>query len=266
MRISGAVAVAGAFALVIGHAAAASAQPFDHLKCYKVKELTKLKVKGLVDLTPRQSEFLVEKDCKIVGPKLLCVPVRKENVRTEPPPDPDAVAGPLEIDHICYALKCRKPFPPAVKVIDQFGTFELQPKGTSLLCTPARKAGQTTTTVTTSTTSTTMPQEPCRDLAATGAPPMCGGTCPLAIEACLFVGGGCDCVPVDDGCSLGTSGQCSGLCPNATDMCVPGVLDACECMPRCEAGAAPACGGFCPQDTLCVSDAAGQQCICLPVS
>src|SRR5262249_2965069 len=150
----------------MGLASTTSAQPvFDHLKCYKVKELNKQKVKGLVDLTPMQTQFLRENDCKITGPKLLCVPVSKENPRTVPPP-PGAPAGPEESDHICYSLRCRKPFPGSVPVTDQFGTFALQPTGTSLLCTPARKGGSTTTTsttVTTTTTSTTttMPTNAC---------------------------------------------------------------------------------------------------------
>src|SRR5262249_54057251 len=41
---------------------------FDHLKCYKVKEVHKKQVKGLVDLTPSEAQLLKESNCKISGP------------------------------------------------------------------------------------------------------------------------------------------------------------------------------------------------------
>jgi hypothetical protein len=267
MRISLGVAVAGVLALVIGDAAAVSAQQqvFDHLKCYKVKELSKRKVKGLVDLIPQQTQFLREADCKLAGPKLLCVPVSKVNPRTDPPPVAGTPPGPVETDHICYALKCRKPFPGAVTVSDQFGTFTLQPTGTSLLCTPASKEGQTTTTTTsTTTTSTTLPQNPCRNLAGPLDAPMCSGDCPTADLKCLFVPttNECDCVPLDQMCNSTSTGVCNGLCPNAGEMCTLGALDSCECLLPCES-TAPTCGGFCPPASVCVPGPTG--CECSPI-
>src|SRR5262245_29891700 len=183
------VAVAAAFALGMGLASTTSAQPvFDHLKCYKVKELNKQKVKGLVDLTPSQTQFLRESDCKITGPKLLCVPVSKENVRTVPPP-PGAPSGPGETDHICYSLSCRKTSPGPATATDRCRPSALRPAGTSFRCTPARTGASTTTTrptVTTTTTSTTttMPATPCRSVAAPGDAPMCGGDCPATAPKC----------------------------------------------------------------------------------
>src|SRR2546427_7927294 len=109
--------------------AMAHAQTADHLKCYKVKPDTK--VKGLVDLLPEREGLLPERDCKVVGPTLFCVAVEKTNVRVEPPP-PGAPAGPQASERLCYKLKCPKPFPSPVVASDQFGTFNLTFKGTSL--------------------------------------------------------------------------------------------------------------------------------------
>ena len=276
MRMSAGVAGVAAFTVVIGFAQSAPAQIiFDHLKCYKVKNLTKPQVKGLVDLEPLQTNFLAEKDCKITGPKLLCVPVSKQNVRAVPPPQP-APAGPEEIDHICYALRCRKPFPGPVDVVDQFGKFTLKPTGTGFLCTPARKATTTTTTTTTSTTSTiitttstttTTTQLPCRNMAPSGGSPMCAGGCPPAVPKCLFIPatGECECVPNDQMCMpSGTAGQCSGLCPNATEQCIPDGTGGCDCRPPLDCGATepPACGGLCPPGEEC-RQASPTACTCV---
>lgn len=264
--------VLGALALTIGAAEQARAQGvpiFDHLKCYKVKALDKKKVKGLVDLTPLQTQFMKENDCKIDGPKMLCVPVHKDNVRTTPPPV-GAPPGPEETDHICYSLKCRKPFPPALPVTDQFGTFNLQPSGTAFMCTPARKGGPTTTTSasttsTTATTSTTMPNDPCRNMSAPGTPPMCGGDCPPAAPNCVYIAAAnlCECRPDQDRCS-GVPGQCGGLCPKATDQCIPNATGGCDCQPRCEDSAFPACGGACPTGSDCRPTQTGGECACQP--
>jgi hypothetical protein len=269
MRTRHGCILVGALALAVGLASRAGAQGapvFDHLKCYKVKSIDKQRVKGLVDLTPLQTQFFKEADCKIVGPKMLCVPVHKDNVRAIPPAA-GAPDGPQETDHICYSLKCRKPFPPELKVTDQFATFNLRPTGTAFLCTPARKTGTTTTTSasttsTTATTSTTMPPELCRDLSAPGAPPMCGGDCPATAPNCLFVGvDQCLCLP-DKYMCMGAAGQCGGFCPNQVDSCIPDASGDCKCQPRCEDSQFPACGGGCPAGLDCRPTATGGQCIC----
>jgi len=283
MRTSSGVVIGSTLVLVTALATPASSQPqpvFDHLKCYKVREIEKRKVKGLVDLIPLQTQFLPEKDCKIVGPRWLCVPVSKQNVRTEPPP-PGAPDGPEQIDHICYTLSCRKPFPPPVMVTDQFGTFTLQPTGTNFLCTPARKGGPITTTTTTSststipttttsstTTTTTRPPEPCRDQTGGTGAPACAGDCPATTPKCVFVpaAGTCECVPNDQMCMpQGTTGQCGGLCPNATDVCVPNAVGGCDCQPQldCQASEPPACGGICPPGLVCRQPTPTAGCQCL---
>src|SRR5687768_3287871 len=68
--------------------ASSSAQvgnPFDHLKCYKIKDPTKAAY--VADLVPLQRPpFSVEPGCKVLfPPKLFCIPVQKTNVQPQPP-------------------------------------------------------------------------------------------------------------------------------------------------------------------------------------
>jgi len=129
--------------------AASFAGSFDHLKCYKVKAGTR--VSGVVDFTPADAGLPAELGCKAKGPSVLCVPVAKAVVQTTPP-GPGAPAGPDETSHLCYKLRCPKPLPGALVASDQFGTFDLRPIGTSLVCTPAVLGTTTSTTTVTSTT------------------------------------------------------------------------------------------------------------------
>src|SRR5262249_11502779 len=123
-----------------------------------------------VDLVPP-----VDTDCKVQGPTLYCVPVQKQNVRVEPPA-PGAPAGPEEIPHLCYKLKCAKPYPGPTTVTDQFGTFNLIFNGTSMLCTPIAVPSTPTTTTSTTTSSTTTTLLP-NGIACSSNPDCASGWC-----------------------------------------------------------------------------------------
>ena len=45
---------------------------FDHLKCFEIDAHDK--VDAMADLTPEQTQFVQERNCKIKGPKLFCTP------------------------------------------------------------------------------------------------------------------------------------------------------------------------------------------------
>ncbi len=115
------------------------AQPlFDHLKCYEVKP--DHKITAVADLQPLQALLPPESGCKISGPVLFCAPVEKTNVQ---PPPPGGPPGPQETDHLCYNIKCPQTTLPTLKVLDQFGTFNVELKKSELLCTPALKCPTT---------------------------------------------------------------------------------------------------------------------------
>ena len=196
--------------LMLVLASTARAQIADHMKCYRVK--AGAKTRGLVDLVPLDNQLLTEADCKVQGPKLYCVPVHKQNVRVEPSA-PGAPDGPEEIPHLCYKLKCKKPFPGPTTVTDQFGTFDLVFKGTSMLCTPV--AQPTTSTTTTSTTTTTTGTT----LAPNGTPCSSGAQC---LSGACVDGFCCNspCVATCQACSAAKTGGLNGSCasiPAGTD-------------------------------------------------
>jgi hypothetical protein len=130
-------------------ATSAGAAVFDHLKCYKVKGGSS--VTAVVDLQPAAPELPLGPGCKVKGPTLFCAPVSKTVVTATPPP-PGAPPGSDETPHLCYKLKCPKPLPDPLVATDQFGTFDLRPTRTSIVCTPAVLGTTTTVTNTTSTT------------------------------------------------------------------------------------------------------------------
>ena len=241
VRVAWAVAVGVSLAFV----SAAPAQIADHIKCYRVK--ADGHTKGLVDLAPLDNQLPPETDCKVQGPRLYCVPVTKQNVRVDPPA-PGAPAGPEAIAHLCYKLKCKKPFPAPTTVTDQFGTFSLVFKGTSMLCTPIAPptTSTTTTSTTTSTTGTTL-------FALNGAPCSSGSQC--ASSAC--VDGVCcnePCIAGCRACSGAKTGSLNGVCAN-----IPVGADPDN---ECPTQAATTCGttGYCNGAAACQLYTAGTFC------
>ena len=118
--------------------AVAPFDPFDHLKCYQVRD--SLFPDNTFDLRPFQEEFGLEENCSIVGRfRLFCIPVAKENVA--PAPQNPFIKFPVNssVDRVCYQIKCEGSTPPDLEVTDQFGTRTLSNLNPHLICTPAFK-------------------------------------------------------------------------------------------------------------------------------
>jgi hypothetical protein len=126
------------------------AQVSDHLECYAIKDPLLSGVRKPVKSYTADLDGLVpEPGCVIKMPaKYVCVETTKANVQ---PPPPGAPTGPSAGQLLCYKVKCPKATLPAVTMKDQFGTREVMPKGSKLVCAPA------TPTTTTSTTTSTCP-------------------------------------------------------------------------------------------------------------
>jgi len=202
-----AVLVVG-MALAFGQASFVDAQPFDHLKCHKVKDPHKMK--GTFDPAPALQPAFADQGCKIVRAKFFCAPVEKNNVQVNPPPAFPALGGQdLTNDFTCYKIKCPTQ-PPDTVVTDQFASRTLTKMKAQLLCTPTYKGVVTTTTSTTTTTTPT----PCLNQTA----PMCNGPCPDPLDTCVSVVGAttCEC---RHPCGIDATGQCSGDCSVPTDVC-----------------------------------------------
>ncbi len=154
--------------------------PYDHLKCYKMKDAQEYrKYEALVDLMPLPSQqdlgFPVTSGCKVkVKGRLFCIPAIKG--RDPQPEDPhdapsEVVEGQdLVNDFICYKMKCPRPTsdadaPPELQeVIDQFGQRAIGRFKPQIICAPANKLAPASTTTT--TTTTTVPGPVCAGCAA----------------------------------------------------------------------------------------------------
>lgn len=263
-RVVGFVVFA-ALAVSLSLSTAASAQTFDHLKCYRMKDPHNFT--AVANLTPFQNPpFPLEPGCKIKVKGLeFCIPVDKALVPgTSNAPSAPVVGQPLQNDYICYVIKCPNPTTPipSVLVSDQFGSRTLQKFVARRICTPAIK-GLPTTTTTSTTTTTTLPTNPCT-LNGAGT---CNGTCPNAGDTCLYntATGACDCSPQSAQCALDINGICAGLCPNANDVCLPnptGAPCSCQQLPACNFATFPACNGTCPGGQVCEKDVTTSFCYC----
>jgi hypothetical protein len=236
-RIVGFVVFA-VFAISLSLSTVASAQTFDHLKCYKMKDPHNFT--ALANLTPIQNPpFPVEPGCKIKVRGLeFCIPVDKALVPGGNAPSAQVVGQPLTNDYICYNMRCPKPASaiPPVLVSDQFGSRTLQKFVARRICTPAIKGVPTTTTTsttitTTTTTTTTLPTSPC---------------------------------------SLDAGGTCSGTCPNVNDVCLPNATGVpCTCQQQgpvaCNLATFPMCNGTCPAGLICEKDITTSFCYCCGV-
>jgi len=122
--------------------------PFDHLKCYKIKDLNPVKVTYSLDLTPEQTQFLQETGCVLKNKaKWFCIDVRKTNVTVlkssvDPPPPLLPIQGEDARDYFCYGLKCPPQIPIPLMAEDQFGSRDIEVKyKPDHLCVPAQKWG-----------------------------------------------------------------------------------------------------------------------------
>ena len=249
-------ALAVGMALAFGQAPFVDAQPFDHLKCHKVKDPHKMK--GTFDPAPALQPAFADQGCKIVRAKFFCAPVEKNNVQVNPPPAFPALGGQdLTNDFTCYKIKCPTQ-PPDTVVTDQFASRTLTKMKAQLLCVPTYKGVLTTTTSTTTTTTPT----PCLNQTA----PMCNGPCPDPLDTCVSVAGTttCECTRP---CGVDATGQCSGDCPIPTDVCTQLADGTCDCgPPKCEdfVSGPGQCGGPCPPNFICDNDLVGLPCKCFP--
>ena len=232
--------------------AVASAQTFDHLKCYKMKDPHNFT--AVANLAPFQNPpFPVEPGCRIKVKGIeFCIPVTKTLVPGGNAPSATVVGQTLQNDFICYTMRCPKPTTPipSVLVSDQFGSRTLQKFTARRICTPAVKGLPPTTTIptpTTTTTTTTLPTNPCTFDAVSGT---CNGTCPNTGDICQInpATGACDCGPQGPTpCNFATFPACNGTCPGGL-ICEKDVTTSfCYC---CGVLAAPCtsnadcCGGF----------------------
>ncbi len=238
----------------------AQAGPFDHYKCYRVRDTAKFK--SVVDLTAFQTQFNVDPQCEVKGKaKIFCVPVIKDVLKLTYPKNstltPVVMPGQdLAEDRLCYKIKCPKAVIADEEVQDQFGTRRIGKFKASLLCTNAIKTSFTTTT-----TTTTLPQGCTLDAAG-----QCSGTCPIPGDICAIqVDGTCDCGPQQHDCSFDPAiGICGGLCPIPGDVCTTFPGGFCDCVPPqpCAMDAAGVCGGQCPAGQVCDVVAGTNTCGC----
>jgi hypothetical protein len=241
--------IAGALAPALSQAQVGN--PFDHLKCYKIKDPTKAQY--TTDLVPLQRPpFNVETGCVVKVPaKLFCIPVQKTNVQPNPP---GAANGTNAQDYLVYKVKC--PDVAVVKggmplpVVDQFGPRTVLVGPHKLLLVPAFKQSNL-----------------CRNLANAGQPPLCGGDCTNPGQKCVaHPGAGTEC-ECESPCGLDAAGVCGGTCDFPGQVCqlvtlANGVVD-CTCNPPVDTchladPATRTCGGDCTDpDAGCVLDSSG---------
>jgi hypothetical protein len=212
--------------------------PFDHLKCYKIKDPTKATY--VADLVPlQQPPFQVEPGCLVKLPaRLFCIPVQKTNVH---PPAPGAVNGTTGQDYLVYQIRC--PNVAVVKggmplpVTDQFASRTVFVGKHQFLMVPAFKQSHL-----------------CHNGAVPGAPPVCGGDCTNPSAKCVQIPGTTQC-GCESPCGIDTTGTCGGTCPHAGQDCHVITLSdgtaECTCDPIIDGchlvdAAARQCGGPCP--------------------
>ncbi len=218
--------------------------PFDHLKCYKIKDTRVPAAKEhRVTLVPEQSPPFEAEQCVVkMKAKLFCIDVQKTSV--EPPPGGEPSPGPPAADYLCYKFKgkcnpsVRKDF--KIDVTDQFAAGTIVIKKAGMLCAPATKGLPTTTTTTvtttTTTTTTTMPHFTCDP---TIKYPECDGTCPPPL-VCQDSGGVgfCECQTPQSFCEDPQNpfgpplcwGDCPGLPPLVCQLDQQ-QGDVCRCLP-----------------------------------
>jgi hypothetical protein len=213
-RIIGAAGIVG-FVVAI-----ASAQPFDHLACSKVKDPAP-RGAYTASLIPSGSDLPVAAGCLIKVPaKQLCVDVQKAAVTPPPPGAPDGAPAQR---YLCYKTKCPKQ-EASVAAADQFGSRVVEVRKLGLLCAPL----VTTTTTSSTTTSTSLPAASSRCCEFSGG---CfdgeeSFVTPICLEIGTFGDPGEVCNGATGTCAAsGSPGQLCCDCPNPdTGFCMEGPI------------------------------------------
>ncbi len=115
--------------------ATGNVQVLDHYKCYKVRDLQRLK--AIVNLD--SPTFGLETGCVVTRTMKYCVPVMKTVVESSVPGGAFGPGQELLDDRICYRLSCGPTLDISPVVEDQFGVRELTKFKPVEICTPARK-------------------------------------------------------------------------------------------------------------------------------
>jgi len=148
-------------------ATAASAQPYDHLKCFKFRDVQTFD-SATADLETIEAAFPTQ-NCEIKKKaKHFCVPTSKDVTSIDAGTDTPFGAQELVFEQVCYKVKCPNVTIADQQISDQFGTRTVGRFKASLLCVPAvigpppttSTTTTSTTTTTTTTTSTTLPVAP----------------------------------------------------------------------------------------------------------
>src|ERR1051325_199021 len=152
-----------------GNALAAS---FDHLECYKLRDLgSNTGIDYTLDLDATDPAFGVEAGCRVrSNSREICVAADKTNVTPAPF---DAPPGPTPGSFLCYRMRCARGTRLTVAGTDQLGgtrtlavarnsrsrrlCVPLAPTTTTTSTSTATTSSSTTTFTTTTVTSTTSP-------------------------------------------------------------------------------------------------------------
>jgi hypothetical protein len=120
---------------VFGVAAAAQAQPYDHLACYKVKDAAFASAQ--VSVAVLQAQF-ASLGCQIKGKaRQVCVPVEAQVGAVDDGSHSTFPAEGLSFDRLCYRVKCTGSAPASLEMGDGFGTRTLEKFKVTTICTPA---------------------------------------------------------------------------------------------------------------------------------
>ena len=146
------IATACAFAC----ASESSAQTYDHLQCFKIRDVKTFSAAS-VDLDALLVQFGMQ-SCTIKGrAKKFCVPADKTVTSIEDGSVIPDTSEDLTLARLCYKLRCPATTAGAMTVSDQFGSRTVDSFKAVELCTPAVQGPPPTVTTTSiSTTSTTM--------------------------------------------------------------------------------------------------------------
>lgn len=208
---------------------------FDHLKCFNVKDDSKIdKEDSTHFLQPQQFPQFGDEDCTIIGKgfRFFCVPVSK---------DGEVSGTPIlqAFDQVCYRIeRCtdRGAASDTVDVSDQFGPRTLEILNPHMVCTPARK---------------------CNSLCPPGSEDEVGCTPPSQPSAPGVCNENCQCIPAP--CGI-TSPACNGACP-PFEVCEGG--QSCQCVDQtCGGPGGDQCGGTCPPGLSCIGVGTFGACIC----
>jgi hypothetical protein len=191
---------------VVGISVDAHAQPYDHLACYKVKDVKSFS-SASVSLATLQSQF-ASLGCEIKGKaRQVCVPVDASVGAIEGGTHTTFPSEDLTYDRICYRVKCTGGGPVSLEMGDGFGTRTIERFKIATVCTPA-VVGATPTT-----TTTTLPPLP--SCVGGGGFPACSGDC-------SGIGPNHFCDPRNDEGTCACVLPCNLLDPAGGDICGTG--------------------------------------------